>query len=69
MYEEYLDETFLPYVRKVMVKSTNAGKANSAGFDQFMACLGQCLERELLQVKVCHISYAIFNNIIVNCQN
>ena len=53
MYEEFLDETFLPYVRKVILQSTNAVKANSRGLDQFMACLAQCLRCESVPIKVC----------------
>ena len=51
-YEKYLIDTFIPYVRKILSKRTNALKDNEPGLESFMAILGKGLKDTSIQYEV-----------------
>jgi hypothetical protein len=56
-YETYLDEVFLPYVRKVMGKYSNRVKEQASGFHDFLSCLGKSLQTEPCPDEVIKLTY------------
>ena len=51
-YEKYLIDTFIPYVRRILPKRTNALKDNEPGLESFMAILGKGLKDTSIQHEI-----------------